>query len=88
MPSLPPIPHVTDRTAQAVLGHVRSLGYAVSAFNLPASLWGTVPGCVEMHAVDVKTGEQFIAKVIDGEGEEELKCACELAAMVGIDLEG
>ncbi len=64
-----------------MLEHVRSLGYAVSVHH--------VNGVVEMHAVRLADrAEQHIARVIDGDGpEEDYRCACELAQMVGIDLD-
>ena len=42
-----------------------------------------------MHAVKLDGTEvPHIARVIDGDGEAETyRCACELAQMVGIDLE-
>jgi hypothetical protein len=48
-----------------------------------------VNGVVEMHAVKLADpDEQHIARVIGGDGEPECyRCACELAQMVGIDLE-
>jgi hypothetical protein len=60
---------------------VEALGYAVSIHH--------VNGVVEMHAVKLADpDEQHIARVIDGNGEPECyRCACELAQMVGIDLE-
>ena len=36
-----------------LLRHVTSLGYTVSVFRFPASLLGTRPAAVEMHALDL-----------------------------------
>ena len=60
---------------------IAALGYAVSVHH--------VNGIVEMHAVKLADpSEQHIARVIDGDGpEEDYRCACELAQMVGVDLE-
>ena len=46
-------------------------------------------GVVEMHAVQLAYPcAQHIARVTDGDGPaEDYRCACELAQMVGIDLE-
>jgi hypothetical protein len=47
-----------------------------------------VNGVVEMHAVKlIDPAELHIPRVIHGDGPEEERCACELAQMVGIDLE-
>jgi hypothetical protein len=57
----------------------------------PVSLLGTIPGCIEMHAVDPRPEppDIHIAKVGEHEeGDIEYRCACELARMVGINLEG
>jgi hypothetical protein len=64
-----------------ILELIASLGYAVSVHR--------VNGVVEMHAVKLADpSEQHISRVIDGDGtEEDYRCACELAQMVGIDLE-
>jgi hypothetical protein len=48
------------------------------------------PGSIEMHAVDLRTDPPVthIAAVAQRErGDIEYRCACELAAMVGIDPE-
>jgi hypothetical protein len=65
----------------AVLDQVRSLGYAVSVHR--------VNGVIEMHAVNLSNpDEQHISRVIDGDGpDESYRCACELAQMVGIELD-
>ncbi|HEV2296113.1 MAG TPA: hypothetical protein VGR35_19870 [Tepidisphaeraceae bacterium] len=64
-----------------ILKRVTDLGYVVSISR--------VNGGVEMHAVNTADpSEQHIARVINGDGpEEDYRCACELAQMVGIDLE-
>ncbi len=64
-----------------ILELVASLGYAVSVHR--------VNGVVEMPAVKLADpSEQHIARVNDGDGPaEDCRCACELAQMVGIDLE-
>jgi hypothetical protein len=66
---------------RSILKQVESLGYAVSVHR--------VNGVVEMHAVKgADPSEQHVARVIDGDGSKErYLCACELAQMVGIDLE-
>jgi hypothetical protein len=77
-----------DPTARTVLAHLRSLGYWVSYHELPASLLGTVPACVECHAVD-PDGQQRVAKVVnEGSGDEGYQACCLLAEMAGVDLEG
>jgi hypothetical protein len=76
-----------DPAARAVLAHVRSLGHFVSYHRLPSSLLGTVPACIETHAVG-PDGQQHVAKVVGGESDEDYRCACVLAEMVGVDLEG
>ena len=66
---------------KSILELVASLGYAVSVHR--------INGMVEMHAVQlVYPCAQHVARVNDGDGPaESYRCACELAQMVGIDLE-
>src|SRR5689334_8567810 len=61
----------TDPTTLKILRQVASLGYLVSVFRLPSSLWGTVPACVEMHAVNPKAdpADKHVAKVPAGEAD-------------------
>ena len=68
-------------TLNPILQLIRDIGYAVSIHR--------VNGVVEMHAVKLADPSvQHISRVIDGDGpEEDYRCACELAQMVGIDLE-
>ena len=51
-----------------LLRHVTSLGYTVSVFRFPASLLGTWPGCVEMHALDLSQDPptKHVARVVEG----------------------
>jgi hypothetical protein len=68
-------------TSHAILRQVETSGYAVSVHEMGAY--------VEMHAVRL-TGEDIphVARC-EGGGEEALYvCACALAEMVGIELEG
>jgi hypothetical protein len=81
-------PILADLTARALFGRVRRLGYHVSVHLLPSSLLGTVPACVELHAVVVATGEQHVAKAAADEPDAEYRCACALAEMVGVRVEG
>jgi len=69
------------KPVKPILKQIESLGYAVSVHR--------VNGVVEMHAVQLAYPcAQHIARVIDGDGEaESYRCACELAQMVGVDLE-
>ncbi len=68
---------------RAILGHIRSLGYAVSVHR--------VNGVVEMHAVllaDPSPDNMHIARCLDGDGpEESYVTACALAEMVGVELD-
>jgi hypothetical protein len=68
-------------TPTAILRRVESLGWATSAHH--------VNGVVEMHAVKLPDGEPVhIARVLDGDSDAETyRCACLLAAAVGVDLE-
>jgi hypothetical protein len=75
-------PTLADPTARALLDHVRRLGYHVSVHLLPSSPLGTVPACVELHAVVVGTGEQLTAKAAADEPDAEYRCACALVKMV------
>jgi len=70
-----------------ILRHVQALGYVVSVHRLSGSLLRPDLACIEMHAID---GErQHVARVaLDEPGEVDYRCACLLAQMVGIDLEG
>lgn len=73
-----------------LLRHISARGLSVSVFRLPASLLGTQPGAVEMHAVGLSTDPsgQHIARVIEGEADDlDYRCACLLAEAVGIELE-
>ena len=72
--------------ALTLLRHVTSLGYTVSVFRFSASLLGTWPGCVEMHALDLSHDPptKHVARVVGGEaGEVDYWCACLLAQPVG-----
>lgn len=76
-----------------VLAHIRSLGYHVSVHELPSSLLERIPACVELHAVKTVEGQDAAAEIhvvkVEGEGELAMyRAACELAAMVGVELEG
>jgi hypothetical protein len=77
----PSRPRMTD-TADALIRQIEVLGYAVSVHRMG--------DYVEMHAVFLKDPELvLIARCGDGDGEKEIRvAACELARMVGIDLEG
>ena len=81
---LPPFAHLS----QQELRHVERLGYHVSVHHLEGSLLGTAPATVEMHAFRADTGEQHVVKVPSAEPDAAYRCACGLAASVGIDLEG
>jgi hypothetical protein len=83
-----PDPILADPTARALLGHVRRLGYHVSVHLLPSSPLGTVPACVKLHAVVAGPGEQHVAKAAADEPDAEYRCACALAEMVGVHVEG
>jgi hypothetical protein len=72
-----------------LLRHITSLGYTVSVHRVSESLLGR-PGCVEMHATDARLDppQVHVAAIADGApGDLDYRCACELAAMVGIELE-
>jgi hypothetical protein len=59
-----------------------ALGYTVSVFRFPPSLLGTWPGCVEVHALDLRTDPptKHVARVVEGEaGDLDYRCACLLA---------
>jgi hypothetical protein len=76
-----------------VLAHIRSLGYHVSVHELPESLLRLIPACVELHAAKTVEGQDAAAEIhvvkVVGEGELAMyRAACELAAMVGVELEG
>jgi hypothetical protein len=71
------------------LRHIESLGYVVSVHRLGDSLLGR-PGSIEMHATDTRTDppQVHVASVArDESGDVDYRCACELAAMVGIELQ-
>src|SRR5258706_10761928 len=73
----------------ALLRHVSSLGFTVSVFRFPASLLGTRPGAIEMHAVDPSTDPptQHVARVADVDVDDvDYRCACVLAEAVGVEL--
>ena len=38
-----------NSVTRSILAQIESLGYAVSVFNIPSSLLGTVPAFVEMQ---------------------------------------
>jgi hypothetical protein len=79
-----------DGITLTLLRHISARGLSVSVFRLPASLLGTQPGAVEMHAIDLSTDPptQHVARVIEGEaGDMDYRCACVLAELVGIQLE-
>lgn len=81
-------PALTNPTALTLLRHVESLGYRVSVHRLDASLLGTVPASVELHAVRLDTGEQHVVSVPADEDDAEYRAACGLAESVGVRLEG
>ena len=66
-------PDLDDPTARSLLRHVERVGYRVSVHYLDASLLGTVPACVELHAVDVRADppQQHVAKAADDEPDAE-----------------
>jgi hypothetical protein len=48
----------------------------------------TAWGVIELHAVPLPLGEPVYVSRVDGDGPDELYvAACELAPMVGVDLE-
>jgi len=65
---------------ESILAQIRIAGNIVKVFR--------INGTVEMHAVHLKgEHEPQIARCNDGDGpDEEYRCACLLAAAVGIDL--
>lgn len=72
----------------SVLRHVASLGYVVSVFRFPPSVLGSRPGCVEMHALDLRYDPpaKHVARVDEGEGGDlDYRCACLLAERVGLE---
>lgn len=78
-----------ESTTLTLLRHVTSLGYTVSVFRFPASVLGTRPACVEMHAIDLSQDPpvKHVARVVDGEGGDlDYRCAYLLAELAGIDL--
>jgi hypothetical protein len=72
----------TMTVTEIILVQIQSLGYIVKTFR--------VNGTVEMHAVDLACErDSQIARCNDGDGpEEEYRCACLLAAAVGIRVGG
>lgn len=76
-------PELFDPTAATIVRHLRALGYGVSVFHQPSSLYKTVPACVELHAV-TPDGQQHIGRELDdGIGDGELRAAFPLAASIG-----
>lgn len=75
-----------DLTARHLVALIRSLGYHVSVFRLGPSMLGE-PGRIEMHAVRDEE-ETIIAWAEDHLEDGDYLVACEVAAQVGIDLEG
>ena len=81
--------------ADSVLQQIRDLGYAVSIHRLTGSPSRSgrpqlLPDeYTEMRAVLLaEPSEQHIARV-DSQGDEaDYRCTCEMAQMVGVDLEG
>lgn len=77
-----------DGVTRGVLRHVESLGYVVSLHRLAASLLGTIGPSVELHAVKLgEPAEVYVVKVRDGDEDDVYASACELARMVGVELE-
>jgi len=79
-----------EDTTLTLLRHITAMGFTVSVFRLPRSLYGTSLAAVEMHAVDPskEPPAQHVARVGEVEGGNlDYRCACLLAEMVGIDLE-
>ncbi len=79
-----------EGTTLTLLRHITALGFTVSVFRFPRSLYGTTPAGVEMHAIDAykESPVKHVARVGEVEGGDlDYKCACLLAEMVGIDLE-
>jgi hypothetical protein len=73
-----------------LLRQVSSLGYIVSVFRFPASLLGSRPASVEMHAIDPSDDPptKHVARVVEGEaGDLDYRCACLLAELVGMQLD-
>jgi hypothetical protein len=75
-----------------LLSHVRSQGYYVSVHELPSSLLERIPACVELHAVKTVDGQDAAAEIhvvkVVGEGEDAMyRAACELCAMVSVELD-
>jgi hypothetical protein len=73
----------------SILRSVTATGHVVSVHRIPASLLGSVPAFVEMHALNVSVDPpmQYIARVGEDEAEDvDYQCACLLAEQVGLDL--
>ncbi len=77
-----------------IIEAIRALGYHVSIHRMTGgiSLDGgpslLLPAVyIEMHAHDEDAVNVHIARVDGDSPEDEYRCACELARMVGIDLE-
>ena len=74
-----------------MLRQVQALGFTVSVFRLSSSLLQIQPAATEMHPVDLSTDPvtQHVARVVEGEAADlDYRCACLLAEMVGMRLEG
>ena len=68
-------------SADAILNHVRSLGYIIKEFR--------INGAVELHAVPLRGDcDPQVARCNDGEDDESAyRAACLLAEAVGVELE-
>jgi hypothetical protein len=58
-----------------LLRHITAMGFTVSVFRLPRSLYGTSPASVEMHAVDTSKEPpiQHVPRVGEVEGGEQVE---------------
>lgn len=78
-----------QRDADLIVRHVRDRGYQVSTHRLSASLLGTIPAAVDMHAVYTSTDPPRIY-VVNVKGDTPVHyyaAAVELARMIGIQLD-
>jgi hypothetical protein len=65
----------------AILRHIESMGFATSVHCMG--------DYCEVHAVKLPEGEPLHIARVDGDSDEDVyRAACELAQMIGIDLEG
>ena len=80
---------VSERDVDVALAMIRARGYHVSVHRMTGGLTGAsgLPErYVEMHAVGDDQPEVFVARVDEHGPDAEMRCACELATMIGIDL--